>query len=140
VVEAHDSHPATVETKADSPEAIIDGPIVVSWWLKDEQYDSTSPKTQLLGGYHSFAIQPSPGTPSTRPKSDHVDLVRLVFASHLLVAPPAPGPIASTARSRPTSEIEGLSMMQKVAMQFHVVYSRLLLDFAVRRLRIQAGV
>lgn len=111
----------------------ISGPIVVSWWLKPRKSASSTHRS-LLGGYHSFSTRPLPPSPS------HPDHLRCTFSTHLMVEPAGTSPGTendrplSTHRPPTTPNLRGLSMVQNVSMAFHVLYSRLLVDLAARRM------
>ncbi|KAJ6579228.1 hypothetical protein DFH09DRAFT_339215 [Mycena vulgaris] len=122
------------------------GPLVTSWWLRPiELSDSEAHKPGVLGGYHSFAIEDNTSTSSSPTSGEEIPAndgptVRLCFISHVILSTPSPtgpsssvdGPPASS--SIPSSEQRGLSLKQKIIMHFHVMYSRILLDLAVREL------
>ncbi|KAJ7088831.1 hypothetical protein B0H15DRAFT_840904 [Mycena belliarum] len=103
-------------------------PLIVSWWFKSKPRKSFSDRTGvgMLGGYHSFAVEDSGSA-----DGDEEPNARLCFVSHLVLsaAPPADG------LSVPTHDLQGFSLVQRLAIHFHVFYSRILLDQAVRALK-----
>ncbi|KAJ7633638.1 hypothetical protein DFH06DRAFT_1437642 [Mycena polygramma] len=120
IVEAHD---ATTKTAA----GVLNGPIVASWWLRPQEGSDTNKQVGLLGGYHSFAVEdPNPESES----------VRLCFVSHLILSESAPPPNAEG--SLPTDALHVLNFRQRLIMHFHTLYSRILLDLAVRGLETRA--
>ncbi|KAJ6468491.1 hypothetical protein C8R47DRAFT_1325766 [Mycena vitilis] len=121
VVEAHDP---IAQTAA----GVLQGPIVASWWLRPQEASNGSKEVALLGGYHSFAVEdPNPESES----------VRLCFVSHLILSESAPPP--DTESSLPTDALHVLNFRQRLIMHFHTLYSRILLDLAVRGLKKGAG-
>ncbi|KAI5476282.1 hypothetical protein MNV49_007919 [Pseudohyphozyma bogoriensis] len=128
MVEAHDKHPKGSE--------MIDGPVIASWWTN---FSPSPPTPRLLGGYHSFLVERLPTDsnnfiPSDTTSAEDEEQVRLVFASHAVLSPPIQPPANSIASPASTSLV-GLSPATKVMMPIHHIYSRLLLDAAVKRLR-----
>ncbi|CAK5262775.1 unnamed protein product [Mycena citricolor] len=112
-VESHEERPKILPNAA-----VLHGPIIVSWWL---QPTPPSPKPGLLGGYHSFSVEDSdPDSP----------LVTLQFTSTLTMS----GSNPSGDSTMPSAQLAGLDLRQSIIMRFHTLYSRLLLDSAVRRL------
>ncbi|KAJ6579225.1 hypothetical protein DFH09DRAFT_1276103 [Mycena vulgaris] len=133
-----------IEAQGSSDPQSGDAPLVVSWWLRPLAVSDTR-KPGLLGGYHSFAIEDdrSPlNSNSKSPVGRQEPTVRVSFISHLIFSPPyptaAPSPDLADnphqSSSTPTSELRGLSLSQELVMWFHTLYSRILLDLAVRGL------
>ncbi|KAF7341211.1 hypothetical protein MVEN_01856500 [Mycena venus] len=102
------------------------GPLITSWWLRPSKTESG--RVGILGGYHSFAVEDVPQV-----GNEPEPTVRLCFVSHLVLSAPTPPDVASG--SIPTKNLQGLSLRQTLIMQFHILYSRILLDLAVRRLQ-----
>ncbi len=113
-----------IRNPSPDPDPTISGPIVCSWWLKPIP-DSLNPTMGVSGGYHSFAVKSLP---------DDDETVRLSFTTHLILSN-IPHPTDPNAPSTPSSEIKGMSFKQSAIMYFHTIYSRILLDLAVRRLK-----
>ncbi|KAJ6622271.1 hypothetical protein B0H10DRAFT_2014098 [Mycena sp. CBHHK59/15] len=116
VVEANDSLPVKRTEESFSP-------IVTSWWLRPLPESPTPRPIGVLGGYHSFAVQDIPSQPDT---------VQLCFVSHLILSSEPPEDLESI----PTAELPDVSLRHRLLMHFHALYSRILVDFAVKRLRV----
>ncbi|KAJ6592584.1 hypothetical protein B0H19DRAFT_1055290 [Mycena capillaripes] len=119
IVEAHDPT-ATTSTET------LHGPLVISWWLRPVE---DSGRIGLLGGYHSFAVE------DTDPVASE-DSVRLCFVSHLVLS--QSDSADGEPRSIPSRDLRGFSLKQRVLMHFHELYSRILLDLAVKGLERRA--
>ncbi|KAJ6450578.1 hypothetical protein C8R47DRAFT_1204677 [Mycena vitilis] len=119
IVEAHD---ATTKTAG----GLLNGPIIASWWLRPQEISDTDKPVGLLGGYHSFAVD--------EPNSES-ESVRLCFVSHLVLSNSSP---PETESSLPADELRILNSRQRLIMRFHTLYSRTLLDLAVRGLETRA--
>ncbi|ORY89281.1 hypothetical protein BCR35DRAFT_350291 [Leucosporidium creatinivorum] len=142
IVEAHDEPSGPSKEELASPstndgsslstqEPTIEGPIIASWWLSPVP-TSPSASGRLLGGYHSFSVTSLP--PPFSSASEAEDLVRLDFSCHILVDSPLDK--RSHPSSTGTAEFSAsLSLVQKLAMQFHLLYSRILMDCAIKRLK-----
>ncbi|KAJ7476690.1 hypothetical protein FB451DRAFT_1243773 [Mycena latifolia] len=105
--------------EAQSPPALV-----TTWWLKPPTAETH--KVGVLGGYHSFAVEDD-GSSS----GEGEPTVRLCFVSHLILSAPAP---PADALSLPSNELTGFSLRQRLIMHFHALYSRILMDLAVKAL------
>ncbi|KAJ7745803.1 hypothetical protein DFH07DRAFT_963160 [Mycena maculata] len=125
VVEAHDN-------QINGTSGVMHGPLVTSWWLRP--VEPKSDKIDLLGGYHSFAVQdvPSSSMLSRNTGANDEPSVRLCFVSHLILSSDPP---ALDSFSIPSADLRGLSVRQRIVMHFHALYARILLDLAVRDLQ-----
>ncbi|KAJ7165432.1 hypothetical protein C8R43DRAFT_1232534 [Mycena crocata] len=145
VVEAHDSATPiarsgdTFAAESSQKERFL-GPIIASWWLRPTE---TKPLVNrdaagVLGGYHSFAVEDLQPTDGEEPS------VRLLFVSHLTLSKSPTRSNSSaeltSAESIATAQLQGLSLRQRIVMHFHAIYSRLLLDLAVKRLESAANI
>ncbi|KAJ7615340.1 hypothetical protein FB45DRAFT_935441, partial [Roridomyces roridus] len=126
IVEEHDAM-----TSAPTSKGLLHGPLIASWWLRPSSSDNV--RVSLMGGYHSFAVEePSPDT----------ETVCLLFTSHLILSPPADKKLPPSTESMSTAALADtgiFNLRQRIVMHFHILYSRILLDLAVRSLEREAG-
>ncbi|KAF8214383.1 hypothetical protein K438DRAFT_1750435 [Mycena galopus ATCC 62051] len=107
------------------------GPLVTSWWLRPSEGFPKPGRVGMLGGYHSFVVEDMPQI-----GNEPEPTVRLCFVSHLILSAPPRTPTPDVAsESIPTRDLRGLSLRQTLIMHFHILYSRILLDLAMRRLQ-----
>ncbi|KAF8187574.1 hypothetical protein K438DRAFT_1936473 [Mycena galopus ATCC 62051] len=107
------------------------GPLVTSWWLRPSEGFPKPGRVGILGGYHSFVVEDMPQI-----GNEPEPTVRLCFVSHLVLSAPPRTPTPDVAsESIPTRDLQGLSLRQTLIMHFHILYSRILLDLAMRRLQ-----